>query len=43
VILAQENKCAMCGKYAVVRDAHDNKNGREQQEQGNNSSTMIVE
>ena len=33
----------MCGKYAVVRDAHDNKNGREQQEQGNNSSTMIVE
>ena len=43
MILTQENKCAMCGKHAIVRDEHDNKNGREQQEQGNNSSTMIVE
>ena len=42
MILTQENKCAMCGKHAIVRDEHDNKNGREQQEQGNKSSTSIM-
>jgi hypothetical protein len=36
----------MCGKYAIVRDKHDNKNSKEQQEQQQNnssSSSMIVE
>jgi hypothetical protein len=44
MILAHENKCAMCGKDAVVRDEPDRKNEKEQQQQENNStSTIIVE
>jgi hypothetical protein len=45
MILAHENKCAMCGKEAIMRGEYDNKNEKEQQEQENNlsSSTTIVE
>jgi hypothetical protein len=46
MILAHENKCAMCGKDPIIRDEHDSKNEKEQQlQQQNNSSssTMIVE
>jgi uncharacterized Zn finger protein (UPF0148 family) len=39
MILAHENKCAMCGKVAVVRDEPDRKNKKEQQQQENNSSS----
>jgi hypothetical protein len=44
MILAHENKCAMCGKDAIIRDMTDNKNEKEHKQQNNSSSsTMIVE
>ncbi|MFL6340813.1 MAG: hypothetical protein ACJ72U_04615 [Nitrososphaeraceae archaeon] len=43
MILAYENKCAMCGKDVIVGDKTDNKNEKEQKQQNNSSSsTMIV-
>ncbi|MFL6321434.1 MAG: hypothetical protein ACJ72Q_13280 [Nitrososphaeraceae archaeon] len=44
-MLAYENKCAMCGKDAIIKDGHEKKKEKEQQQQQNNSfsSTMIVE
>jgi uncharacterized Zn finger protein (UPF0148 family) len=34
MVLAHENKCAMCGKEATVREEHDiNKNDKEQKQQ----------
>jgi hypothetical protein len=45
MILAHENKCAMCGKDTIVKDEPDKKKEKEQkQEQENNTtSTIIVE
>lgn len=33
----------MCGKYAIVRDVHDRKNEKDQQQNNSTSSTVIVE
>jgi hypothetical protein len=43
--LAHENKCAMCGKDAIISDGLDMQNEKDQQQQENNSAspTMIVE
>jgi hypothetical protein len=40
MILAHENKCAMCGKKAIISDDHDNKN---EEEENNFKSTIVVE
>jgi hypothetical protein len=46
MVIAQENKCAMCGKDAIGRGKHDNddkENGNKQgQQQENNSSLSTV-
>jgi hypothetical protein len=33
MILAHENRCAMCGKDAIVRDKPDSKNEKEQKQE----------
>jgi hypothetical protein len=33
----------MCGKYAIVRDVHDRKNEKDQQQNNSTSSTVLVE
>jgi hypothetical protein len=45
MVLAHENKCAMCGKDAIISDGLDMQNEKDQQKQENNSAspTMIVE
>ena len=44
MILAHENKCAMCGKHVFVSDGLDKKNEKDQQLEDNTASpTMIVE
>ena len=45
MILAHENKCAMCGKETIISVEHDNKNEKPQQQQENDSisSDIIVE
>jgi hypothetical protein len=40
--LAYENKCAMCGKEAIISDEH-NSNKSEKDQQEVEVSTMIVE
>jgi hypothetical protein len=42
MILAYENKCAMCGKDVIVGDKTDNKNEKEQKQQNNSSSQNCV-
>jgi hypothetical protein len=39
MIFGHENKCAMCGKDAVIRSEADEK---EQQQQNNSSSSIII-
>jgi hypothetical protein len=43
MILTHENRCAMCGKEAIIREEHDsNKNEKEQQQQGEPDTSNIV-
>jgi hypothetical protein len=44
MILAQENKCAMCFPHIFMSDEFDKKQAKEQRQEDNtNSSSMIVE
>jgi hypothetical protein len=44
MISANENKCAMCGKYVFVSDGIDKENEKDQQLQNTSSlPTMVVE
>ena len=49
MVLAQENKCAMCGKAIAIRGyLHNNNNNKNQQEscnqrQNSSATTIIVE
>ena len=42
-LLAYENKCALCGKDAVVRDGYDTKNENEHRLEDNATADIIVE
>jgi hypothetical protein len=42
--MTPENKCAMCGKDAIISDGFDKQNEKDQQQEHNPASrTMIVE
>jgi hypothetical protein len=43
MVLAHDNKCAMCGKAIIVRDYHYiRKNKQQEQPQQNSSATTII-